>query len=157
MLHVVDALAEDGSFLYELYITTRMNEFAMLGLNEQQLDALLHIQFEAQQRSYHSKFPQAKHEIIYVEEMRIGRMMTVIQSESIHLIDISLLPDFRGKGYGTKLIHKLLRTAVIQNLPVTLHVATGNPAQRLYEKCGFHVTGEAPPYITMKWDNFIKN
>lgn len=156
MLQVVDASAKDELFLYELYITTRVNDFMMLGLDKQQLDALLHMQFEAQQRSYGCKFPQTKQEIIYYGEVKIGRMMTASQRESIHLIDISLLPHFRGKGYGTKLIQKLLRSAVIRNLPVTLHVATGNPAQRLYERCGFYVTGEAPPYIAMKWDNFIK-
>lgn len=58
MLQVVDASAKDELFLYELYTTTRVNDFMMLGLDKQQLDALLHMQFEAQQRSYGCKFPK---------------------------------------------------------------------------------------------------
>ena len=157
MLHVVDVLAKDELFLYELYATTRIDEFVMLALNEQQLHSLLHMQYEAQKRSYQIKFPQARHEIIYYEDVRIGRMMTAIQRESIHLIDISLLPDFRGKGYGTKLLKRLQSNAADQKLSVTLQVLEGNPAQRLYERCGFNVTANRLPYIAMKWESIVKS
>lgn len=157
MLQVVDVLAKDEFFLYELYATTRMNEFAMLAVDEQQLSALLHMQYDAQKRSYQNKFPQAKHEIICQEGVRIGRMMTAIQNESIHLIDISLLPHFRGKGYGTKLLKQLQSNAAKQKLSVTLQVLQENPAQRLYERCGFEVTEEVLPYIAMKWDRLVEN
>ncbi|WP_264986727.1 GNAT family N-acetyltransferase [Lysinibacillus piscis] len=149
-----DVVSTDEAFLFELYVATRKHEFSILALDEQQLHALLHMQYEAQKRSYQQHFPQAKHEMIYHGELPIGRVMTEIKSGNIHLIDISLLPDFRGKGYGTKVLKQLQRNAAKQKLSVTLHVVQGNPAQKLYERCGFYITGEQAPYITMKFEPF---
>ncbi|PIJ95925.1 N-acetyltransferase [Lysinibacillus sphaericus] len=153
MVQTRNVVSQDDAFLYELYISTRKNEFSMLALDEQQLHALLLIQYEAQKRFYQQNFPQAKHEIIFHEGLEIGRMMTECKSGNIHLIDISLLPDFRGKGYGTKLLKQLQNSAASQNLSVTLHVWHGNPARRLYERCGFYVTEDISPYIAMRFES----
>ncbi|MGE7113764.1 GNAT family N-acetyltransferase [Lysinibacillus sp. NPDC047702] len=154
MLQTRNVASKDDTFLFELYVTTRKDEFSMLTLDEQQLHALLHMQYEAQKRSYQHNFPQAKHEIIYHEGLQIGRVMTEIKSGNIHLIDISLLPDFRGKGYGTKVLKQLQSSAANQKMSVTLHVLQGNPARHLYERCGFYVTGETAPYIAMRFEPF---
>lgn len=153
MLQTRNVVSKDDAFLFELFITTRKDEYSMLALDEQQLHALLHMQYEAQKRSYQHNFPQAKHEIIYHEGLQIGRVMTENESGNIHLIDISLLLDFRGKGYGTELLKQLQSHAVNQKMSVTLHVLQDNPARRLYERCGFHVTGEIAPYIAMRFES----
>lgn len=152
MLKLASVIPQDESLLYQLYASIRREEFSLLGLSELQMQALLHMQYDAQKNAYHVQCPQAKYELIYYEALPIGRMITDIQSQGIHLVDIALLPDYREKGYGTQLIKSLQSFAIEKQLSVMLHVLQGNPAQRLYERCGFYVTGEVIPYVAMKWE-----
>lgn len=152
VLKVVNCTSEDESFMYKLYVTTRLQEFSLLHLPEEQIQSLLRMQYGAQRNSYHNQFPNAKYEMIYFEDVCIGRMITDKQSHGIHLVDISLLPEYRGKGYGTKLIKSIQEVATEEGGSVTLHVLQGNPAQHLYERCGFHVTEEVEPYLAMRFD-----
>lgn len=152
MLRVINALSHDEPFLYELYASTRSHEFTMLGLQDHQIQTLLRMQYEAQKSSYQRQFPKAKYEMIYDKDVCIGRVIIDIQSQSIHLVDISLLSEYRRKGYGTQLIKRLQSFAAEKKLSVTLHVLQGNPAQCLYERCGFYVTGEALSYVAMRFD-----
>ncbi len=74
MVQTRNVVSQDDAFLYELYISTRKNEFSTLALDEQQLHALLLIQYEAQKRFYQQNFPQAKHEIIFHEQSPIQQL-----------------------------------------------------------------------------------
>jgi predicted GNAT family acetyltransferase len=48
-------------------------------------------------------------------------------------------PDFRGRGYGRKLVSYLAAKAQQQNLIPFLHVSSHNSARELYENIGFQV------------------
>lgn len=37
-------------------------------------------------------------------------------------------------------------------MDVTLYVLQGNPAQNLYERCGFYVIEKVDPYLAMRFD-----
>ena len=53
---------------------------------------------------------------------------------------LSLLPDCRGQGFGTRLLNRL--PALLQNQGyqrVSLSVQTENPALRLYQRAGFEI------------------
>ena len=53
---------------------------------------------------------------------------------------LSLLPDCRGQGIGTRLLNRL--PALLQNQGyqrVSLSVQTENPALRLYQRAGFEI------------------
>ena len=58
-------------------------------------------------------------------------------------LSISLLPEFRGIGIGTKLLGLLLEKVSQQYEAVSLSVANYNTAKRLYERHGFQEIGEA--------------
>ncbi len=152
MLILKYAAPEDEAFIYRLYVSTRQDEFAPLGWPEAQLDDLLRMQYEAQKASYRGQFPLANHQIIIHEHAPTGRIITDISDHAVRLVDISLLPEYRGQGFGAKLLKMVQCQAAGQGLPVKLHVLSGNPAQRLYARCGFYVTGEVAPYIAMQWD-----
>lgn len=152
VLKVANCTSEHEFFMYQLYVSTRIDEFRLLHLNEEQIQSLLKMQYEAQKNSYHNRFPNAKYEMIYYEGECIGRMITDRQSHGIHLVDISLLPEYRGKGYGTQLIKRLQEIALVEGGSITLNVLQNNPAQRLYERCGFYVTEEVEPYFAMRFD-----
>ena len=58
-------------------------------------------------------------------------------------LSISLLPEYRGIGIGTKLLGLLLEKVSQQYEAVSLSVANYNTAKRLYERHGFQEIGEA--------------
>ena len=57
-------------------------------------------------------------------------------------LSMSLLPDYRGRGVGTALLHRLLAAASRESDAVSLSVSESNAALRLYERFGFVVAGE---------------
>lgn len=64
------------------------------------------------------------------------------------LISMWVSPAYRGRGIGTELVDKVAEWARAQGAEVLgLMVTTGNDgAQRLYERCGFRLTGETVPH-----------
>lgn len=146
------ALPEEEDTLYSLFVSTRKNEFAILELDEQQIEGLLCMQYDAQKASYQHQFPNVKYEIIMYEGLGIGRLITDVQQEAIRLIDIFILPEYRGRGICTVLLREFQHIAAESRLPIELTVLMGNPAQRLYERCGFVVIDETSPYLLMIWE-----
>ncbi len=152
MLQFVPVVSEDELFLYELYAETRKDELSVLGWDKLQQDAFLHMQFHAQQRSYRAQYADLDQRIIYQDNQRIGQVSTVDTLQALLLVDLVLLPQHRNQGHGTELLAELKETARSQSKSVRLHVLQKNPAQRLYARLGFQVTGEQFPYVSMEWN-----
>jgi ribosomal protein S18 acetylase RimI-like enzyme len=64
-------------------------------------------------------------------------------------LSMAMLPEYRGQGVGTRLLHELLRVADERYAAVSLSVSEENPALRLYRRSGFVVVGRAGPSRTM--------
>jgi len=47
------------------------------------------------------------------------------------------LHEFQRKGIGRTILTDIIKSAILKNKIVTLHVAIGNPAKKLYERLGF--------------------
>jgi ribosomal protein S18 acetylase RimI-like enzyme len=147
MLVFTEVTEQDDIFLFEVFESTRMEEFIPMNMPEEQLDMLMHMQFRAQQMSYRSQYPSACHRMIQIDDRPAGYIITDHQGEGIRLIFIALLPHFRNQGYGTAILEQLQ-----QNAPfITLQVAEHNRARQLYRKLGFTEQAESPPYVTMQW------
>jgi ribosomal protein S18 acetylase RimI-like enzyme len=140
------ATADDEAFLFDLFASTR-EEFNFL--EESQKQAILRMQYDARRFQYDEGYPQAEASIIFLEDRPAGRMLVDEAEHAITLIDIAMLPQFRGSGIGTRLLQDLLKRAVIARKPVKLQVFKTNPAQRLYERLGFSRTGEQSMYLEM--------
>jgi len=69
----------------------------------------------------------------------------------MRIMDIALLPEFRGRGIGRTLMEELLAEAKAAGLPVGLHVEATNAAKRLYERLGFRVVEDVGVYERMEW------
>lgn len=145
------ACPEDEDFLYQLYCSTRIQEVAAWGWSPEQQETFLRMQFKAQQQHYAARFLQPRHVIIEKEEERIGRLYVDQDPTEFVLVDISLLPEYRGAGIGGYLIGKLQEDAARLNRPVRLHVLRGNPASRLYGRLGFVRVGVDGVYSEMVW------
>ena len=66
---------------------------------------------------------------------------------------ISLLPEYRGQGTGTRLLNGLLHLLWENGYRrASLSVQKENPALRLYRRTGFHILAEKGTEYLMLWD-----
>ena len=140
----------DEAFLYELYAGTRAEEMAVWGWDEAQQRAFLNLQFRGQQAHY-AEYPHPDHNLILEDERPIGRIFLSRLQDEIRLVDISLVPEARGRGIGTALIQGLLEEAALAGKAVRLHVEKFNRAQQLYLRLGFRIIGDAQSHYFMEW------
>ena len=145
-------LPDDEAFLQDLYVTTRDDLQAMFP-DPAQARPLLLMQQKAQQHSFEGEFPGADHEIILSADQPIGRVIVDRQDRGIHLVDISILPEFRNRGIGTAIIDGLFAECRERDIPFYLRVLKTNPAQRLYERMGFKVESDETTRLLLKWSD----
>jgi ribosomal protein S18 acetylase RimI-like enzyme len=146
------ATESDRDFLRALFATTREQELAHLPGGAAARAIFCDIQFNAQRESYRSSFPDADHEIIEVNGVAAGRLYVDRSREAFHLIDISLLPQYRGRGIGGALLQALLAEAAQLAVAVSLSVAVSNGARRLYERLGFRTVHSDGVYLSQVAD-----
>jgi GNAT superfamily N-acetyltransferase len=143
---------EDMEFLARLYRSTREDELAMLAdWTEEQKDAFLRQQFQAQHAYYHEHYVGAEFLLILLDEQPAGRLYIHRRPEEIRLMDIALLPEHRNDGLGTKLVRDLLAEGEASGKPVTIHVEIYNPAMRLYQRLGFKPIADRGVYHLLEW------
>lgn len=115
------------------------------------MQAFLNMQFNAQQQYYAAQFPDAHWEILELDNVAIGYLCTDHRPNKIHLIDISILPQFRGQGIGSFLLKGMLAEAASLDKCVFIHVEQSNPAMRLYQRLGFKLEQDDGIYLQMEW------
>lgn len=145
-------MPDDEPFLFDLYSTTRDYEMNLVPWDTAQKHAFLRQQCAAQLQHYRAHYRDATFDVILVNDVRAGRLYVRRTANQICIIDISLLPQFRGSGIGTELTQRLLTEAAANRKKVTLHVEIMNPARRLYERLGFRVAEDKGIYLYMEWE-----
>jgi ribosomal protein S18 acetylase RimI-like enzyme len=141
----------DEAFLYRLYASTRAGEMALTGWNESQQDAFLRMQFQFQTTHYRKHYAEASFQIVLRDNVPIGRVYLFRGVSEIRLMDIALLPEFRGSGIGRSILEELLQEAGRLGKSVTLHVERFNRALHLYERLGFRVVEDQGVNFFMEW------
>ena len=142
---------EDEAFLYEVYRSTRAEELAAWGWDERQQELFLKMQLRARDQSYLMYYTEISDSIILFEKSRAGRIIISRSDKEIKLVDISLLPEYRGAGLGTSLIKDLFAEADRTERVVRLQVErTNTEARRLYERMGFTITSENQTHFQME-------
>jgi ribosomal protein S18 acetylase RimI-like enzyme len=138
--------------LLRVYRSTREEELAMVvDWTDEQKDAFVRSQFEAQHAWYRDHYQGAQFDVVLVDGVPAGRLYVHRRDREIRLVDITLLPEFRKDGIGTSMLRDLLAEGEIAGKPVTIHVEVFNPAMRLYERFGFSPIEERGPYRLMEW------
>ncbi len=145
--------AADESLLSAIYASTRREEMAMVTQwTEEQKQAFLYQQFQAQHTYYQQMYAQAQFLVILWNEQPAGRLYLDYRLKEVRIVDISLLPDFRNHGLGETILRGILEEATAADKPVTIHVERMNSALHLYERLGFRVINEDNPvYVLMEW------
>lgn len=142
----------DRDFLCRLYVSVRWPEVAPLAdWSEDAKVAFLRSQFEYQDRSYKTNHPGGDFRVIMDGETAIGRLYLLDGPANLHIMDITFLPEWRGRGLGTALLTGLQDLGRATGRRVTINVEQFNPARTLYGRLGFvEQPGEANSvYIAM--------
>ena len=151
----------DRDVLLELYASTRADELALTDWSDAQRLAFVEMQFDAQTQHYTRQRPQAVCQLIVLDDRPMGgsqggraagRLWVDREGDSLHVLDITLLPQARGQGLGSALLRELMAEAQLQGKQVTVSVEVHNPARHLYERLGFEAQGELQGiYQRMAW------
>ena len=142
----------DLEFLYQVYAASRDREMALVPQwSAAEQEAFLRDQFRLQHAHYQAHYPHARFDIIELNGEPIGRFYVATMEDEVRLMDIALLPEWRGRGIGSKLIDELLASARTSNRSVSLHVEPDNPARRLYLRLGFTDIEQVGVYTLMRW------
>ncbi len=140
----------DDDFLYRLFRTVKSEEMGALLWDEATLNLLMRTQFAAHEQHYRAL--DEAHDLMVVSgNDMVGRMIVLRDGKTIHVADISLLPDYRGRGIGRVLIGTLQQEAVRTALPLRLRVIPTSRAANLYRRLEFQFIDEAEPYRLMEW------
>ena len=146
------ATSDDRGLQYRAYAASHVHEFALAGWDEAQFDAFLSMQFSIRERAYALQFPTAEYSIIMFDGEPAGQIIVDRSEKAISLTDIALLPEFQGKGIGSRLISDLQAEACDSGRMMILSVERSNTAaKRLYDRLGFVVVGESEFNLEMEW------
>ena len=152
----------DLAILCKIYGSTRTEELEKgTDWSEEQKNIFIEHQFLAQHEYYQKNYTGAKFYIIEKDNKTIGRLYIdfFFEKKGIRIVDITLLPDWRGKNIGSSILKEILEKAAKANRNVTIHVESFNPAMELYKRLGFTKISETNGvYHLMEWNpNEIDN
>jgi len=142
---------EDDSFLARVYASSRAEELAVTGWPEELKADFCRRQFDAQSAYYAANYPGASFQIIERDGWPIGRLYVARWEKEIRIVDITLLPESRGTGIGTKLLRDLQDEARSAGKSLTIHVERFNRALALYQRLRFREIEDKGVYLLMEW------
>jgi ribosomal protein S18 acetylase RimI-like enzyme len=143
--------ASDREFLLGVYAASRKEELDQVVWPEGLREAFLLMQFDAQDADYHRTNPAGSFDVVEVDGRPAGRLYVDRRPGDLRVVDIALLPAYRGRGVGERLLRTLQEEAAAAGRKVSIHVEIHNPAARLYDRLGFVVVDEGPVYRRMEW------
>lgn len=144
--------AADAAFLFALHESVKGAELALMPVDEPMRRQLLDMQFRAMTMSYRSGFPAGRFEIITLNEVPIGRLITDNGQDRFRIVYIALLPQWRHRGIGTVLMTSVLDEPRRLGTPCEATVALDNLASlRLWSRLGFTERERNGTDLVLEW------
>jgi ribosomal protein S18 acetylase RimI-like enzyme len=141
----------DRAHLLAVYASTRVEELDQVAWPAGAREAFVDMQFSAQDHEYHRANPRGSFDVIEVAGAPAGRLYVDRRPGDLRIVDVALLPEFRGRGIGEGLVRDLQRAAAAEGRIVSIHVEFSNRAARLYERLGFVLAEDLGVYRRMEW------
>jgi GNAT superfamily N-acetyltransferase len=143
---------DDDEFLLAVYNSTRADELAQVQWEPGQREMFVRWQFDLQRKEYDTRYPDARYEVVLVDNQPAGRIWIGEDETQIRLLDIGLLEEFQNRGVGTILLKQLIGEAAAKNKLLRHMVfVLNNDAHRFYERLGFVVIEDMGGYKHMEW------
>ena len=143
------SVEEDKEFLYQVFCSTQP-DVMLAPLSPEQMEQFLRMQFRAQDSHYRAHYPDAHYDVIFLNDQRIGRLYLAKLENEFRILDIALLPEFRSKGIGTYLVHRILEECQSVDRPLRIHVVRGSREYGFYERIGFRPIGDLQVHLFME-------
>jgi ribosomal protein S18 acetylase RimI-like enzyme len=141
---------DDDGFCEHLYASTREAELEPVPWGADQKASFLAQQFAAQSAHYAKHYADASFDVVLVDGEPAGRLIVHRGGRDIRIVDVALLPEYRGHRVGTALLQPILDEASQSGRKVSIHVERFNPAQSLYRRLGFEPVGDEGVYLLME-------
>jgi ribosomal protein S18 acetylase RimI-like enzyme len=135
-----DAVPEDREFLWWLHNETM----------REQIERTWRWDGAWQRQQFDLGFETMAIQIIEVAGHRVGCLSIRRSADAIYGDVMEIVPEFQNEGIGTRVLHMLFEECDRSCLPMQISVLKTNPARELYERLGFHYTGEAATYYIMR-------
>jgi ribosomal protein S18 acetylase RimI-like enzyme len=147
--------SSDEPFLVELYASTRAEEMALVPWNGEQKRLFLQMQFEAQDRYYRERYPNASFDLIKLNDSPVGRLYVAEISDEIRIIDLTFLPAHFDAQLFEALIEEILQKAERIGKPVRIYLENHNPQTEIFVRLGFRKIGEHGIYFLWQRDSAV--
>lgn len=145
----------DRDTLRRIYASTREEELATTDWGEEQRRVFVEQQFSAQDQYYREYYVSARFNLIQVGGEPVGRLYVDRDQErfpgEIRLMEITVLPEHRGRGVGSQVLQDLMAEAREQGRMLTIHVERFNRALSLYGRLGFRQLEDKGVYLLLGW------
>lgn len=144
---------DDDNFLFALFCATR-TEFSLLPLPPQPLEFLLQQQYRLQHAGYATQYPHAMSLVIEYQSVNIGKIVINKSDASVHIVDFAIIPQCRGRGYGSVILESIKAYAQINGATVSLSVDRQNVrAKQLYSRLGFQSSALTETHEWLLWSS----
>jgi ribosomal protein S18 acetylase RimI-like enzyme len=145
--------SDDDLFLKQLFRLTRPH-LTQIPMPPEFVEVIVQQQYDLQKSSYVRHFPGCGHFLIMRHQEPIGRLMLYldVKQASLRLVDICLLPQWCGQGYGSALLWSLQSLAQKNKWQLLLSVDHQNwRAKKLYGSLGFQLERASTTHSVMVW------
>ncbi len=146
------ARGRDRAFQRALFATARADAHLIALWPPAERDAFYNSQFALQDVHYRRFYADADAFIVTRHAASVGRLIVERGKQHWQVIDISLMPDVRGRGLGTALLRAVQAACAAAGAETLgLQVEFGNRARLLYARLGFVEIENSGAYIAMAW------
>lgn len=141
----------DAEFCFTLFRSARPLEAQLAHLPPDLRATLMRGQFLAQAAGHQAQHPGATPWLLELDGAPVGRLLLDESGPAWHVVDLALLPAWRGQGVGTALLRHLRQQAQQAGAKLKLAVTAENlAAQRLYLRLGWRPAGGDGVYLFME-------
>lgn len=126
------ATMRESAFLYDLRAMTMKAQVEQIpGWSPEMREA------------YYLDFDPKVHQIIVIDGKNAGAVSVIDRGTEVYISNLHLLPEYQGRGLGTRILGDLMRQAASQGVPLTAQAFKRNTASlKMLERLGYVVTGE---------------
>lgn len=143
--------AEDRLLLLAAYASSREDDTELALRHPDSRRAVIEHEFDSRQLCYPVDFPGVEYFLLRLDAAPAGRLYLQSAPTFVFVVDLVLLPPWRGHGRGTALLRELIDTSHAAGRVVRLHVAKNNPrADALYRRLGFQTVGELTNHFLLQ-------
>jgi ribosomal protein S18 acetylase RimI-like enzyme len=144
--------AADTAFLFDLHESVKGAELALMPVADPLRRQLLEMQSRAMTMSYRSGFPAGRFEVVTLNQVPIGRLITGNGQDRFHIVYIALVPEWRNRGLGTVLMTLVLDQPRRRGTTCEATVALDNLASlRLWCRLGFTGRERGSTGLILEW------